>query len=207
MTYASLPHLNPLPQGEEVNVKSTKTLSDHLTAHLTTPFAWGTHDCVGFAAAWVKASTGVDHLADMKQKRDKREGNAPAALKREVATLLPSPFPLTHSRLWTTAAQAARAIRQAGGLEAALDARFQRIEPHYAQDGDLALHNGCVCIFSGVKIVGPGKTGLTHNSRVLADAAWSVGAHVPARGTPEDSPPLCGDPSAGNTPDSIRDTP
>ena len=183
--------MNPSP----FPLTPSRLLANHLTAHLSTPFAWGAHDCVSFAAAWVKICTGVDHLAGIKQKRDKREG-----------TTLP-PFPLTPSRLWTTAAQAARIMRQAGGLEAALDARFQRIDPHYARDGDLALHNGCVCIFSGVKIVGPGKTGLTHNSRVLADAAWSVGAHVPARGTPEDSPPLCGDPSAGNTPDSIRDTP
>jgi len=121
----------------------SRLLAEHLTAHLATPFAWGTHDCVSFAAAWVQASTGVDHLAGLGQ--------------------------------WTTAAQAVRAINKAGGsLEAALDARFQRIDPNFAQDGDLALYDGCLCIFSGAHIVGPGKTGLTHNSRVLAQAAWAI---------------------------------
>jgi len=117
-------------------------LADHITAHLNTPFAWGAHDCVGFAAAWLKNSTGIDHLAELSK--------------------------------WTTAAQAARIIKQEGGLEAALNARFERTHPNYAHDGDLALHNGCLCLFSGAHIVGPGKTGLTHNSRLLAEAAWRV---------------------------------
>jgi|GEM_PF-780301 len=115
-------------------------LAEHIAAHLNTPFAWGAHDCVGFAAAWVKTSTGIDHLAGLQN--------------------------------WQTAAQAARVIKAEGGLEAALNARFGRIQPNFAQDGDLALHNGCLCLFSGSFIIGPGKTGLTHNSRLLAEAAW-----------------------------------
>ena len=119
-------------------------LADHLTAHLHTPFAWGSHDCVCFAAAWVELVTGASHLDGLLN--------------------------------WQTATQAARAIGRAGGLESALDARFKRIAPNFAQDGDLALHDGCVCLFSGAHIVGPGKTRLTHNSRALAQAAWRVAA-------------------------------
>ena len=32
--------------------------SEYLTAHLATPFAWGSHDCVTFALGWVTLATG-----------------------------------------------------------------------------------------------------------------------------------------------------
>jgi len=74
---------------------------------------------------------------------------------------------------WSTALGAARKIKQAGGLEAALDARFTRINPNLAKDGDLALYKNSVCLFSGPHIVGPGKNGLEFIDRKHAECAWS----------------------------------
>lgn len=115
-------------------------LADYIMARLDTPFEWGTHDCVLFAANWLRLSTGIDHLDGIKP--------------------------------WHTAKQAAMAIKKAGGLEAALDERLQRIGINYAADGDLALYKGSVCLFSGAYIFGPGEQCLTRNSRMLAEAAW-----------------------------------
>ena len=51
-------------------------LHDHLEAHLSTPFAWGSHDCVTFAAAWVHECTGTDPLAGLKPWKTKRQALA-----------------------------------------------------------------------------------------------------------------------------------
>lgn len=75
---------------------------------------------------------------------------------------------------WSSALGAARKIRQAGGLEAALDQRFTRVNPKLAKDGDLALYKNSVCIFSGPHIVGPGKNGLEFINRKHAECAWSL---------------------------------
>jgi hypothetical protein len=75
---------------------------------------------------------------------------------------------------WKTQRGAYRAIRFAGGLEKAIDERLKRINPHLAQDGDLALHKNAVCIFSGAHIVGPGPNGLNYIDRMEAEAAWSI---------------------------------
>ena len=117
------------------------TLAEYITQHLSTPFAWGRHDCVLFAAGWVREHTGMDPLADV-----------PA---------------------WSTEREALRAIRDVGGLEAALDARFRRIHPNVARDGDLALYNDAICIFSGCHIVGPNPAGLQFVNRMEAACAWS----------------------------------
>lgn len=74
---------------------------------------------------------------------------------------------------WSTGLEAARKIRQAGGLEAILDSRFKRVEPSMAKDGDLALSGGRLCIFTGEHIVGPGETELIFTDRMEAQCAWS----------------------------------
>ncbi len=75
---------------------------------------------------------------------------------------------------WTNEKQAARAIKQHGGLVAAFDRTFARIAPNFAQDGDLALAGRIVYLFSGAHLVSPGKLGLVFKSRMEAEHAWSV---------------------------------
>lgn len=48
------------------------TLADYIATHLSTPFKWGEHDCVLFAARWVQASTGRDPLAGLPHWDSKR---------------------------------------------------------------------------------------------------------------------------------------
>jgi hypothetical protein len=118
------------------------TLAEYITANLRMPFVWGSHDCVLFAANWIKHSTGIDHLAD-----------APK---------------------WTSAIGAARIVKRLGGLEKLIDDRFDRIHPNLACDGDIALHEGCVCLFSGSRIAAPGQDGLLFFNRTKAECAWRV---------------------------------
>ncbi|MBS1170017.1 MAG: hypothetical protein H6R01_935 [Burkholderiaceae bacterium] len=82
--------------------------------------------------------------------------------------------PLDGIAIWETERQAMRAVKAAGGLEAALDARFPRVNPNLAKDGDLALYGKSICIFSGDHIVGPGKDGLEFINRMEAACAWSI---------------------------------
>lgn len=74
---------------------------------------------------------------------------------------------------WSSAKQALRMVRNLGGMEAIVDARLTRAPPNLAQDGDIALYNECLCIFSGPHIVGPGKDGLERIDRTKAECAWS----------------------------------
>lgn len=119
------------------------TLADYITDRLSTPFEWGKHDCVLFAAGWVREASGLDCVAGL--------------------------------GTWATAREARAAINRAGGLERAIDLRLKRIEPNIANDGDIALQDGTVMIFSGAQIVGPGKDGLLFISREKAECAWRVG--------------------------------
>lgn len=75
---------------------------------------------------------------------------------------------------WCSEKEARRVIRSVGGLENGLDARFTRIDARQAKDGDLAIFNGSVCIFSGAHIVGPSEDGLIYVDRMKAQCAWSV---------------------------------
>lgn len=43
-----------------------RLLSDHIEARTETPFAWGTHDCLLWAASCVAAITGKDPAADLR---------------------------------------------------------------------------------------------------------------------------------------------
>jgi hypothetical protein len=73
---------------------------------------------------------------------------------------------------WATLLQAERILRKLGGLKAIVDARLQAINPNFAVDGDLALHQDALRLFSGPHIVGPGATGLVFFSRTEAVCAW-----------------------------------
>lgn len=73
---------------------------------------------------------------------------------------------------WSDKKSAHAEIKRAGGLEKALDDRFDRIHPNFAIDGDLALLDNCVCLFSGIYVIGPGKDGIKRNNRLLAAIAW-----------------------------------
>jgi hypothetical protein len=117
-------------------------LHDYIQAHMKTPFEWGRHDCVLFAAGWVREATGTDPLAGLAS--------------------------------WDSARSAMRVIRAAGGLEHAINQRFERIDPRAARDGDLALYGKCVCVFSGSHIVGPNLAGLEFVRRSCASVAWRV---------------------------------
>lgn len=41
-------------------------LTRYIDAHRATPFAWGEHDCVLFAAGWILEATGRDPIADLR---------------------------------------------------------------------------------------------------------------------------------------------
>jgi hypothetical protein len=41
-------------------------LTEYVDAHRMTPFGWGSHDCVLFAAGWVLEATGVDPIGDIR---------------------------------------------------------------------------------------------------------------------------------------------
>lgn len=118
------------------------TLDEYITANLKRPFVWGSHDCVLFAAGWVRAATGKDYLAEFGQ--------------------------------WTNARQAMRIVRNLGGLEKAINDRLTRLNPNLAEDGHIALYNGCMCLFSGPHIVGPNKNGLEFIDRTKAECAWHL---------------------------------
>jgi hypothetical protein len=111
--------------------------------------AYGSHDCALHASSVVDALTGAD----------------PAAAVRG------------H---YTTARGSMRVLRRhfGGSLEAALDARFERIAPGFAQRGDLVLHEGSigVCIGADALFVGEdaGAPGLVRVPRRDWTQAWRL---------------------------------
>ena len=81
---------------------------------------------------------------------------------------------LVAGKKWDSEKEALRMVKAAGGLESAIDGLLARIPPNLAKDGDIALYDGCVMVFSGAYIVGPGKSGLDYINRTKACCAWSV---------------------------------
>lgn len=81
--------------------------------------------------------------------------------------------PLADLPKWQSETQARRVIKKVGGLEKAMDARFKRIDPNFAKDGDVGLVGDRLCLFSGAQLVGPGVGGLVHVKRIEALCAWS----------------------------------
>lgn len=75
---------------------------------------------------------------------------------------------------WSNEQEAAAEIEKQGGLIKAFDARFTRIEPGYAKDGDLTVCDGVASLFSGVYIVSVSKQGLIYKSRTDATNAWTL---------------------------------
>lgn len=73
---------------------------------------------------------------------------------------------------WSSEAGAMRIVKKLGGLEKAFDKKFERINPNFACDGDLALIGTTAYLFSGPQVVSVGKQGLIFNSRTEATCAW-----------------------------------
>lgn len=53
-----------------------KDFAAYVTAHLRTPFQWGTHDCVTFAAGWAKIATGRDYICTGRSWSSRAEARA-----------------------------------------------------------------------------------------------------------------------------------
>lgn len=112
------------------------------------PYAWGTNDCVTFAADAVLAITGVDPIADIRG-------------------------------TWNDEASAMAVLAGLGGLIAAVDAKFPRVDKNFAQIGDLCLvkdANGqpslAVCV--GSYCAAPGTEEMLLTSMSKARLAWRV---------------------------------
>lgn len=84
---------------------------------------------------------------------------------------------LLPTKMWQSELQAARIIKQQGGLFAVLEKNFTRLKhPNYAQNGDLVLVDGdrpTVYLVSGARIVAPGESGLVFRPRREAQHAWT----------------------------------
>lgn len=120
------------------------------TGKLRTPWAWGEHDCVMFAADCILAMTGVD-LADEFRGRYENEHEAWALLAH-----------LGHEDL--------------GSL---VSTRLPEIKPRDAQRGDVVLMPGefgdFIAICDGATAVGPrAPRGINHNPMSAAVRAWRV---------------------------------
>lgn len=74
---------------------------------------------------------------------------------------------------WKSATGAARILKQMGGIQKVIDDRLTSIHPNLAKDGDIALVNGRIAIFSGAHLVGPGADGLIYIDRMKAERAWT----------------------------------
>jgi hypothetical protein len=79
---------------------------------------------------------------------------------------------LSAYKPWASAKEAARKVDQAGGLEGLFDGQLQRINPHLAVDGDIALLDRTAFLFSGPHIVSVGESGLVFLNRMDAQCAW-----------------------------------
>lgn len=78
------------------------------------------------------------------------------------------------STMWKSELQAARIVKKHGGLENVFDKEFSRINPNYANDGDITVCNGVASIFSGRHVVSVGKEGIAHKPRSQALCAWRI---------------------------------
>jgi len=73
---------------------------------------------------------------------------------------------------WNNEQEAMDKIEMLGGLAVEFDKLFVRIEPNFANDGDLTVVNGCAMLFSGSKLVAPSHEGLKHLNRMETKCAW-----------------------------------
>ncbi|ATC25215.1 DUF6950 family protein [Caulobacter vibrioides] len=129
-------------------VRNYEALHAYVASHMRTPFAWGQHDCVLFAAGAVQAQTGEDPLRAYRGRWASERGAA-RVLKRlggmeaAVNTVLQ---PITP------------AMAQRGDVAGWLDAR-----------GRLQL-----AIVEGETLVGPGPSGQLRLPRKAMTRAWSA---------------------------------
>jgi hypothetical protein len=80
---------------------------------------------------------------------------------------------LAGHRPWKTARQAAKKLRDLGGIPALLQSNLKPINPNMAQDGDLTIYQGTAHLFSGRHIVSVGLDGLIFTDRTVAKEAWT----------------------------------
>lgn len=112
------------------------------------PFAWGTNDCVTFAAGAVQAQTGVDVLADIPKWTTEAEARAILAtyggLDAAVSKLLAEVHPAKAHRGDVGACNSVN-----GGL--------------------------LLVVVVGQAVVGPDLRGLKHQPRAVMVKSWSAG--------------------------------
>lgn len=77
--------------------------------------------------------------------------------------------------IWKNEKEAVSLVKKNGGLVAVFDNNFTRIEPNFAQDGDLTVVDGIAYLFSGPQIVSVSKSGLVFQNRMAAKEAWNHG--------------------------------
>lgn len=139
-------------------VRDVLALTAFLDERIATPFAWGrsANDCVSFAAAAVEAQGGDAQLGDLDWTDEDSAAEA-------IASLADPETPPGEA------------------LEAALDARFDRIPPAMAKRGDIGAiddQNGPfgiqLFIVEGLTLVGPGVRGARRVRRSALVAAWSA---------------------------------
>lgn len=80
---------------------------------------------------------------------------------------------LSEHKPWRTARQAAKKLRDLGGIRGALQSNLKQINPNMAQDGDLTIIDGVASLFSGRHIVSVGRDGLLFSDRTVAKEAWT----------------------------------
>ena len=80
---------------------------------------------------------------------------------------------------WKSHASAMSLLNKLGGVEAVLDARFERVAPALAQRGDIAVIpdpelGSHPMIIEGATVCAPGENGLKHAPRSAITAAWDI---------------------------------
>jgi len=129
-------------------VRDYEALHAYAASHMRTPFAWGEHDCVLFAAGAVQAQTGLDRLAGYRGRWTSARGAA-----RVLASLGG-----LQAAVDSVLTPIAPAMAQRGDVAGWLD-----------QDGRLQL-----AIVEGDAVMGPGLAGLERLPRSVMIRAWSA---------------------------------
>jgi hypothetical protein len=80
---------------------------------------------------------------------------------------------LTEHLPWKTALEAAKKLRDLGGIRSLLQSNLKPINPNMAQDGDLTIYQGTAHLFSGRHIVSVGENGLVFTDRSVVEEAWT----------------------------------
>lgn len=81
---------------------------------------------------------------------------------------------LLPKKIWATELAAQRLLKKNGGLINVFEQNFQRIQPNFACDGDIAVADDIAYLYSGAHIVGTGMAGLVFRPRSEAQHAFKV---------------------------------